>query len=199
MSQKYVVYLNGKPLFFNNAAQKSGITYHGTGVHALEKALETIHHTESVSLPDFDPEEGISMLKAYFPLITAAGGVVKSPQDKLLLIQRLGYWDLPKGKIEAGESNQEGAAREIEEETGVIPGKPLKLICRTWHTYNMKAKTVLKETYWFYFEAATQTDPVVQTEEQISAAAWVTREEAQVLFPAMYPSVCDVLENFFGN
>ena len=56
--------------------------------------------------------------------IKAAGGVVlrdckKGP--KLALVHRPRYddWSLPKGKLEKGESFEEGALREVEEETGL--------------------------------------------------------------------------------
>ena len=56
--------------------------------------------------------------------IQAAGGVVmrdckKGP--KLALVHRPRYddWSLPKGKLEKGESFEEGALREVEEETGL--------------------------------------------------------------------------------
>lgn len=37
----------------------------------------------------------------------------------LLLLYRRGYWDLPKGKLEAGETNLQAAKRELKEETGL--------------------------------------------------------------------------------
>jgi bis(5'-nucleosidyl)-tetraphosphatase len=55
----------------------------------------------------------------------------KIMQDKLhrlylVLHSKKGHWDLPKGKLEAGESNLEAAIRELKEETGlmaqIIPG-----------------------------------------------------------------------------
>lgn len=38
---------------------------------------------------------------------------------KMLLIQRNGRWDLPKGKVEPGETLLQAALREVEEETGI--------------------------------------------------------------------------------
>lgn len=57
--------------------------------------------------------------------VRAAGGVVvregrKGP--KIVLVHRPSYddWSLPKGKLEEGESFEEGALREVEEETGLV-------------------------------------------------------------------------------
>jgi N utilization substance protein B len=52
-----------------------------------------------------------------------AGAVVYAYDDKKLFIGLVhdvfGYWTLPKGKIEPGENEQEGAEREIKEEIGI--------------------------------------------------------------------------------
>ena len=53
--------------------------------------------------------------------ITAAGGVVFSVTERkpaVLLIHRNAVWDIPKGKLEKGESVAMCAAREVAEETG---------------------------------------------------------------------------------
>ncbi|HRZ76394.1 MAG TPA: NUDIX domain-containing protein, partial [Bacteroidales bacterium] len=50
---------------------------------------------------------------------SAAGGFVLNGDDRLLMIHRNGYWDLPKGKPNAGEELQATALREVEEETGI--------------------------------------------------------------------------------
>ena len=39
-----------------------------------------------------------------FPIIEAAGGIVRNPENKLLFIYRFDKWDLPKGHIEKGET-----------------------------------------------------------------------------------------------
>lgn len=53
----------------------------------------------------------------------AAGVLFVSPEDKILLLRRagkdhVGEWALPGGGIEKGESSEEAARREVEEETG---------------------------------------------------------------------------------
>ena len=51
-------------------------------------------------------------------MIYASGGVVFN-NNKLLMIYRNGFWDLPKGKMEINESELDCAVREVEEEGGV--------------------------------------------------------------------------------
>lgn len=147
-------------------------------------------------LKDISWEEGLQLLEQKYLLIEAAGGIVESPDKKLLCIFRMGYWDLPKGKVELGEDIATAAAREILEETGVNPGKACSLICKTWHTYTQKGLNYLKETSWYHFKVNAEPVPVVQTEEQISKACWYSLEEAMGLRQNMFASVYDVLEAF---
>ena len=41
------------------------------------------------------------------------------PIDSFLLMKHPGRWDLPKGHVDAGETEQQCALRELEEETGI--------------------------------------------------------------------------------
>ena len=54
-------------------------------------------------------------------VIRAAGGVVLR-EGRVLLVHRPEYddWTLPKGKLDEGESWEEGALREVREETGLV-------------------------------------------------------------------------------
>ena len=51
--------------------------------------------------------------------IIAAGGLVTNKHNELLMIFRRAKWDLPKGKLDEGESIEACAVREVEEETGI--------------------------------------------------------------------------------
>src|SRR3954469_25365408 len=53
--------------------------------------------------------------------IEAAGGVVLADDGRVALVHRPKYddWSLPKGKLDAGESFEQAALREVEEETGM--------------------------------------------------------------------------------
>ena len=52
-----------------------------------------------------------------YKIIEAAGGVVFNEKNEILMIYRLKTWDLPKGKIEKGETPADAAFREVCEET----------------------------------------------------------------------------------
>ena len=67
--------------------------------------------------------------------LIAAGGLVTNPNGEILWIFRRGFWDLPKGKLDEGETIQSCAVREVQEETGLINIQLHQMIGFTNHTY----------------------------------------------------------------
>ena len=67
-----------------------------------------------------------------YKVIEAAGGLVFNQKNEILMIFRNGKWDLPKGKLEAGESVESCAVREVEEECGVSDLKIIKKLKDTF-------------------------------------------------------------------
>ncbi len=137
------------------------------------------------------------MLKILEP-IEAAGGLIKNSINQYLMIFRLGKWDLPKGKIDSGESPEETALREIEEEVN-IPKNLLeikKFICFTYHIYPQKNQFMIKSTFWFdVFCANKNYELKPQSEENITEVRWFEKEELLKL--DTYPSIRSVLELYF--
>lgn len=111
----------------------------------------------------------------------AAGGAVQQESSqKWLAMQRRGVWDMPKGKCEKGETIEETAVREVEEETGLRGLKIRRPLPTTYHVFRRtSAKTgeeqlILKVSYWFEMSTAqTQTQP--QTEEDIERIEWLEK------------------------
>jgi 8-oxo-dGTP pyrophosphatase MutT (NUDIX family) len=94
---------------------------------------------------------------------------------QLLVIYRRNSWDLPKGKIDTGETPDIAAIREVQEETGVVNLSISHEIIQTWHTYKQK-KRILKRTYWFDM-ITSDVNLIPQLEEDIEEARWVDPQE----------------------
>ncbi len=128
-----------------------------------------------------------------YRVIPAAGGLVYDQYHKLLLIYRRGFWDLPKGKQDKGESIDQTALREVEEETG-ISARLGDLAGETWHTYRTKkGKRILKSTTW-YSMYATHTELKLQSEEDIEDAQWIQAAEIETLDLPIYRSISDLIQ-----
>lgn len=110
-----------------------------------------------------------------FVIREAAGGLITNEQQDVLLIFRLGKWDLPKGKIEEGDDPQQTALREVREETGLYHVEIEHLICHTYHVYNDRytKEQTLKKTHWFKMKFTGTELTVPQIEEDILDAQWI--------------------------
>lgn len=134
--------------------------------------LEKTDRFDSITLHTEDVETIWSDFQSLYKKIEAAGGCVFNENEELLVIHRRGFWDLPKGKIDPGESREEAAVREVQEETGIQEIDLGAFIATTLHTYkNRKNKRVLKFTYWYNMKT-TATDLTPQAEEDIEKAEW---------------------------
>jgi len=133
-----------------------------------------------------------------FTLVQAAGGLVENENGDLLMIFRRGKWDLPKGKLDKGETLAECAVREVEEETGLQRIQLLTALPVTYHTYHEGSKYILKESYWYHMKVEGTQHLVPQVGEGIDEVKWVSRENAREYYPESFPSVIDVIEAFLS-
>jgi 8-oxo-dGTP pyrophosphatase MutT (NUDIX family) len=129
----------------------------------------------------------------HFTAIEAAGGLVANKKEEYLFIHRLGKWDLPKGKMEHGETAAESAMREVEEETGVTHLKIVKPLAPTYHTYDAFGKHFIKTTHWFLMQCKGEQHTQPQIEENITAIAWFGATQFQEPLQNTYPSIKDVI------
>jgi 8-oxo-dGTP pyrophosphatase MutT (NUDIX family) len=128
-----------------------------------------------------------------FLLVKAGGGLVKNKEGKYLFMLRRGVWDLPKGKLDPGETIGNCALREVGEETGLREVKLEEPLLVTYHTYDENGKHILKETHWFRMTATDDTSLKPQQEEQITELRWVSADEMKPLLQHTFPSVADVI------
>jgi 8-oxo-dGTP pyrophosphatase MutT (NUDIX family) len=119
------------------------------------------------------PSALFTKLRKRFKVIKAAGGVVFNEHGELLLIKRLGLWDLPKGKLEEGEDQRLAALREVHEECGLNFLGILKKMANTYHVYFLKGRWILKKTAWYKMIAWGDISVQPQLEEHITEVRWV--------------------------
>ena len=131
--------------------------------------------------------------------IIAAGGLVENEAKEILLIFRRGKWDLPKGKLDEGETIEECAVREVEEETGLRSIQQGELIEVTLHNYIEKGTEIEKETYWYAMKVEGEQNLVAQTEEDIEDIRWVKESELPVYLSNTYSNIIDIIEKYYDK
>jgi 8-oxo-dGTP pyrophosphatase MutT (NUDIX family) len=136
-----------------------------------------------------EPADTFRKIKKRYKLVRAAGGVVFNQKGQLLVIKRLGKWDLPKGKLEKGESTRIGALREVYEECGIPFLAIVKKDSDTYHIYSTKTEMCLKHTVWYQMISWKSVKPKPQEKEQITEACWVDIAELPTLMRNTYPSL----------
>lgn len=136
------------------------------------------------------------ILNSFFHIVKAAGGVVFNSKEQMLFIERLGKWDLPKGKIDKGENAEEAAIREVKEETGVLVSPNIKKAGTTFHIYASpyhNGEWVLKPTYWFEMQAIDSSGMTPQLSENISNVCWFNPSKFEVILSNTYASLKDIV------
>ncbi|GAB3720389.1 NUDIX hydrolase [Spirosoma lituiforme] len=141
----------------------------------------------SITLGCLNKDDCEEAIKKPFKIIKAAGGVVFKG-DKMLLMFRRGVWDLPKGKLDNGETSRKGAAREVQEETGVQVSVGER-VCTTWHTYTQNGNRILKRTKWYKMSVINDSRMAPQTEEDIEKLAWFDRRETKLALTNSFSSI----------
>ncbi|MEZ5004300.1 MAG: NUDIX domain-containing protein [Chitinophagales bacterium] len=214
MSQKYKIFINDKLLFLvdNPAKVEEILTSKDHYIIKTYKKLKDLKALVHILLSDVNQSSmviyhaNVEQLKedlfSFFENIDAAGGVVQNQDGEILLIHRRGFWDLPKGKVEKGESLAEAAVREVQEETGVkriqlqeaIRFDALSNEC-TYHTYMDKDKVVMKASYWFMMTTDYAGPLVAQEDEDIKEVKWVLPSELNHYTSNMYASIRNVIDN----
>ncbi|PAP76071.1 NUDIX hydrolase [Rubrivirga marina] len=141
----------------------------------------TVSHVSREAVLNVDPDGDY-----WRPAPVSAGGGVVVRRDgdgvDVLLIFRRGAWDLPKGKLDEGETIRKTARREVAEEVG-IRKKSITVTAdlgTTVHGYVWPSREVyaVKTTHWFGMTTtAERFEP--ETKEGIEAVAWVPWAEAR--------------------
>jgi len=179
--QNYKIFINQHTLVLTNNNQFANNKDAESHADAdLDKILQqltsgTFSGKKYIVFKSAHPGELFRRVKKHFKLIKAAGGVVFNEYGELLLIKRLGLWDLPKGKLEPGEDLRLAALREVHEECGLNFLGILGKLANTYHVYHLKGRWILKKSAWFRMVAWGDIEVTPQIEEDITEVRWVKK------------------------
>ncbi len=159
-------------------------------IDTLEKATRP----KAFVVIDPDLKRLWSDFKRLFRYIKAAGGIVYNKKGELLLIFRRGFWDLPKGKMDPGETKKQTALREVREETGLQHLNIVGKAGNTFHSYRLKSGLrALKKSIWYEMKTP-DINLSPQTEEDIEKAIWLPVDQIAKHCTPMYPSIREILK-----
>lgn len=154
--------------------------------------LEKNKRRKTIIIHSSDPKRLKKEFKSLFHVIEAAGGVIYNEMGEILFIFRRGSWDLPKGKIDKGETRKQAAIREVMEETGITNVEIVKKIGKTHHMYRIKGQRAIKKSHWFMMK--THKQPLKpQIVEDITIAKWMTKDDFLKQDRKVYRSILNIL------
>ena len=134
-------------------------------------------------------------------VIIAGGGLLLNENNELLMIFRRGFWDLPKGKLDDGETIEACALREVEEETGVgnlVSGGLLGITRHQYFDPYIKEE-VIKETHWYSMNVKGCPALIPQTEEDITDIRWVPLQDVPELLKNSFDTIREITGLFFSK
>jgi diadenosine hexaphosphate hydrolase (ATP-forming) len=113
--------------------------------------------------------------------------------EVLLIRDRQGFWVFPKGHLDEGESLEQAAVREVEEETG-IRGHVLSELSPTRYT---NPKGVAREIHWYLMKGEGK----VRLERGLNGVGFFPLEEARriLAFPDDLRLLEEALEKVGGD
>ncbi|MFD3000966.1 NUDIX hydrolase [Pontibacter toksunensis] len=159
--------------------------------------VKKLKKLRSLTLVTDKKKKLIAHLKDQFKIVRAAGGLVLQ-DGKILMMYRLGVWDLPKGKLNKKEKVQEGALREVEEECN-IQVEVIDKLPKTWHSYAFKGKKILKKTTWYVMNCTDDSLMKPQAEEFIEEVRWMTPQEVEEVLPKAYTSIAFIVRHYLQS
>ena len=200
----YKVFFNDRTVFINTSFKKSlfrnGLFYevlHGTDLPEIWEQFVNDKQQRNLYLTGNSLDNLKHFFFTNFKIIEAAGGLVFNEDRQLLCIERWGKWDLPKGKIEKGETKENAALREVEEETGLHGVKLIEFKDTTYHIYQSPRHNnqwILKPTYWYLMTYYGNEKPVPQVNEDIIKAVWIDKDQLGLIKQNTYASLQPLFE-----
>jgi 8-oxo-dGTP pyrophosphatase MutT (NUDIX family) len=190
--QMYKVFVNDCPIILtDNNNFSTGFKKMSFEECLIEEQVDNLFNLKEkgICLICNDLEVCWSLFKSKFKIQKAAGGKVFNAENKVLFIKRFDKWDLPKGKLEKGESIEVCAIREVEEECGISNLRLENELQTTYHIFKRKKKTILKITHWFVMFSDYKGKLKPQTEEGITEVVFKDELETKEALENTYQNI----------
>ncbi|MEP3208565.1 MAG: NUDIX domain-containing protein [Maribacter sp.] len=188
----YKVFVNERPLILTNKlSETANSKYFLLNEDAIQEAIDALRKKKLKEAYIYHPnhEEILKKFTKKIPLEIAAGGVVTNKEGKVLFIYRNDKWDLPKGKIDKGETIEECALREVEEETGVKKLKIENVLQTTYHVFKRNGTYKLKEVHWYAMKTTYKGKLKGQKSEGIERVKWKGPEKIEKALQNSYINI----------
>ena len=198
MGQKYKVFINTKLMTLTTSLPKSKkALVLPLAATSFQTILQVLKETKAkkIYLIGDAPDTLMNIFKSKLPVVQAGGGLVQNENGKMLFIFRKGKWDLPKGKIDKGETLEKGAKREVKEETGVKKLQLNGLAGVTYHVFKRNGNYQLKETHWFHMTTTYTGKLKPELQEDITKAKWKGPKKMAKALENSYGNIKYLLEN----
>jgi 8-oxo-dGTP pyrophosphatase MutT (NUDIX family) len=174
----YKVFLNENVINLTSEIQfGSNITVLPLKETSINDVISKVKKHKKIYLYHHNSLKLISNFKKKIKVVKAGGGVVTNSKDEILFIFRRNKWDLPKGKMDKGETIENTAVREVEEETGVKNLVISSFFKDTYHIFKKDSKYFLKQTSWFNMNSNYDGELHPELNEGISKVVWKSRSK----------------------
>lgn len=200
----YTIYFSDKPFIITqqlSPEEQDLAAKHGTLMlnhydqASLLQATYTLENTPAravIVLTD-KVEEAFRLFQSFFTGVETGGGLIENEKGEYLFIFRRKKWDLPKGKLDEGETIEECSLREVEEETGLKNVTLQKFMLHTWHSYPDRGQRMLKKGSWYKMNCLSGEKLVPQAEEDIEEIIWLPKAKWAMVLQNTFQSIKDVL------
>lgn len=196
----YKVFVNDKPIILTDSIQiENGHPVCIFSEVVIDEILHKMKRGKLMGVNIFcsDIVADWIAFKKEFKVVIAAGGLVTNPKKEILFIYRSEVWDLPKGRVEEGESIEETAIREVEEECGaenLVLKVPLLV---TYHLFYMDGIQQMKVTHWYLVESDFQNNLKPQVEEGITQVLFKNADQVKQAMKNTYANIKLVLDAYY--
>ena len=194
----YKVFINDKPIIVTSSSKKENnfpvYLFKDIAFDEIVYKLQN-ENIKGINLYSVDVDNDWNSFLKHLKVVPAAGGLVLNDEKEILFIYRNSIWDLPKGRIEKGESIETAAIREVEEECGICNVSIEKKLLITYHIYFQNGIR-LKETHWFLMSSNFKGNLKPQLEEGITEVVFKNAHQTKKALQNTYANIKLVYDTY---